>query len=64
MQQYVTGNPTPWRVKICALCGKSGFAYGSFIYHEKTTGLNDDSERIWSRSISGDALMQSDLQRT
>lgn len=42
VKQYIRGKPSPWGVKIFALCGSSGIMYDFLIYQGSTTEYKRD----------------------
>lgn len=42
IKQYIKGKPSPWGLKVYALCGKSGMPYDFIVYQGATTELDGD----------------------
>lgn len=40
VQQYIKGKPTPYGIKIYALCGKSGLLYDYILYQGSSTEID------------------------
>lgn len=52
IKQYVKGKPTPWGIKLFALCGTSGIMYDFIIYQGSTTELAPDQQEVFGLGAS------------
>lgn len=47
VKQYLKNKPSPWGIKIFALCGKSGILYAFIIYQGSTTELDEMEKKVF-----------------
>lgn len=56
VKQYMKNKPTPWCIKIFALCGTSGQMYDFILYQGSTTELNDNYQAVFG--LGGAVVLQ------